>query len=274
MRSFAILTNSEKDPQGLFTDRVLSFLRARGAFAEAGRDVLPLREDTDCVIVLGGDGTVLRAARALLHTRIPLLGINLGTLGYLTETGPDGTEEALERLLTGEYITEERMMLRGQAFRGDRLLFDDTALNDIAVTRFGKLRMMHFMLHVNGKQLTRYNADGLVTATPTGSTGYSLSAGGPIVSPSAKLLIISPIAPHGLGSRSIVLPENDRIEIGIEQDRGGSDETASAYFDGEEAGRLQAGDRIVITKASECTHMIRLSDVSFLETLRQKMQSS
>ena len=164
-------------------------------------------EDTQCVLVIGGDGTLLQASRDLQEKNIPLLGINMGTLGYLAEVEESGVRDALDKLLADEYVVEERMMLEGAAFHNGKQILQDIALNDIVIGRQGRLRILDFRVYVNGEFLNASSADGIILSTPTGSTGYSLSVGGPIVSPEASLILISHIAPHTLNNRSIVLPE-------------------------------------------------------------------
>ena len=146
-----------------------------------------------------------------LTARFPLLGINLGTLGYLAEIDKESVFPALDCLMSGKYEIEPRMMLQGRAYRGNRLLAEDIALNDIVISREDGLRVIHLDNYVNGAYLNTYQADGIILSTPTGSTGYSLSAGGPIVSPAASLFVMTPLAPHTLNSRSIILPPENEI---------------------------------------------------------------
>ena len=279
LRSYYIITNRTKDPDGACTDRICRCLRAKGCTCLVREDERLIAEGTgdavipdgvECALVLGGDGTLLQASRSLSGCDLPLLGINLGTLGYLAEVEMQHVEDALDRLAEGAYYIEDRMMLRGRVFRGEQKLTEDEALNDIVVTRRGPLRIVDFTVYVNGTFLCSYRADGIIVSTATGSTGYSLSAGGPIVSPDADLMLLTAIAPHTLSSRSVILPDN--VEITVEM--GGSDpdrDVAEATFDGNMALQVQPGDRIRIVKAERRTRLIRISHQSFVEVTRSKM---
>lgn len=222
--------------------------------------------DIDCVVTLGGDGTLIRATSDLHEYDIPFIGVNLGTLGYLTEIERENLQEDICHLVNGETMIEERMMLCGQV--EGRAEF---ALNDVVVTREGNLRTIRFQIYVNGAYLHSYKADGMIISTPTGSTGYSMSAGGPIVEPTASLFIVTPICSHSLNSRSIVLSSEDVVEIVLGGGREGSVEKATVSFDGGASFVIQTGNRVKITKANKSMKLMKLSKVSFLETLSKKM---
>lgn len=235
-------------------------------------DARKIPDDVDCVLVLGGDGTLLQAARDLVERAIPLLGINMGTLGYLAEIDRKSIRPALDKLIAGQYIVEERMMLRGSAYHQNRRLLSDIALNDIVISRNGRMRVVDFNVYVDGVFLNSYSADGMIISTPTGSTGYNLSAGGPIVAPQASLMLLTAIAPHTLSSRPIVLPDDVEIMIEIGASHGTDMDGAEATFDGDTSVKLNAGDRIVITKSEQRTHLVKTKNTSFLEILREKMK--
>lgn len=186
--------------------------------------------------------------QGVVHCRIPLLGINLGTLGFLAEVDRQSVYQALDKLMRGDYEVEERMMLSGTVYRGNQVIGSDLALNDIVIGREGPLRVVRFKNFVNNEYLNSYNADGIILSTPTGSTGYSLSVGGPIVSPSGTMIIMTPIAPHTLNSRSIVFPAEDVITVEVGKGRHEDQEKAVAAFDGDAVIHLVTGDRIVIRK--------------------------
>ena len=266
MQKFEIITNTTKDPERVFEREVCRFLSERGAqfVTEKTEGFEP-----DCVLVLGGDGTVLRAAAGTWERRIPILGINLGTLGYLSEIEKENWQEALGQLLDGCYAVENRMMISG-SLNGTTLHFD--ALNDIVIARSGALRIMNFDVYVNGKFLNTYHADGMIVCTPTGSTAYNLSAGGPIVEPGAEMIVLTPICPHQINIRSIVLSALDRIEIVIGSTSRECSLEAEADFDGNERVELHTGDHFVIQKSDKTTRLVRLERRSFLETLHQKMR--
>ena len=238
MNHFYIITNGHKDYNLEKTNEIRKYLEKCGKkctvqVKEPGKeqgytDAAQIPEDVDCILVLGGDGTLLQAARDIMERDIPLLGINLGTLGYLAEIEESGIYGALNQLLEGGYEVEQRMMLAGRIVRGEihrkrhaenGYQQDETeksyALNDIAITRSGSLQIIRFRICVNGQFLNEYQADGVIVATPTGSTGYNLSAGGPIVEPKAELILITPISPHTLNTRSIILAPSDVVEIEI-----------------------------------------------------------
>ena len=272
MKTFYVISNKDKDPDGKFFEKIRSMFEERDVLVKRVFDGSNVEKDCDAVIVLGGDGTMLRAARHLYGTDIPLIGINTGTLGYLTEISDEKLTEGIDALANGNYRTEERMMLEGRVIRDGVELYKDVALNDVAIIRKGKLRIMRFINYVNGKMLSAFNADGVLVVTPTGSTGYSLSAGGPVISPDASIIAITAIASHTINTRSIILSDKDVVEIEIGADRTDNEYSAVACFDGEESITLKTGDRIEIKKADESTRMIKIFDDSFLDVLRAKMQ--
>ena len=266
MRKFEIITNTTKDPERAFEKEVCRFLSDNG-----GEWVTRRTEgfEPDCMLVLGGDGTVLRAASGTWDRKLPILGINLGTLGYLAETEKENWKEDLLQLMDGCYAVENRMMIAVHR-QGTQRQCD--ALNDIVIARTGALRIMSYDVYVNGKFLNTYHADGMIVCTPTGSTAYNLSAGGPIVEPGAEMMVLTPICPHQINIRSIVLSAKDRIEIVIGATSRESDLLAEADFDGNERVELHTGDRFVIEKSGKVTRLIKLERRSFLETLHKKMR--
>ena len=232
-------------------------------------------EDTQCILVLGGDGTLLQAARDVVHREIPMLGINLGTLGFLAEIDKTSIYTALDKLFADDYEIEERMMLTGTVWRGDKIIGQDVALNDIVISRVGPpLRVVGFNNYVNDGYLNSYNADGIIIATPTGSTGYSLSCGGPIIAPNAAMTVMTPIAPHTLNTRSLIFPEDDVITVELGEGRRQIQENGLASFDGDVEVPMSTGDRIVIKKASVSVKILKLNHLSFVEVLRQKMSNN
>ena len=274
MKKFLILRNSDKDRRGTFSKKVGDYLTDKGADCTYSTDAMDIDEDVECVIVLGGDGTMLRAAKKVVERGIPLMGINLGTLGYLAEVDRRDVYSALDHLLDDEYFIEERMMLKGTVYHNDEVIASDVALNDVVIVRQGRLRVVSFMNYVNDEYLNSYNADGIILSTATGSTGYSLSCGGPIVSPESKAILLTPISPHTLVTRSIILMSNDKITVLIGQGHEPGSAEASVSFDGDAYITVYSGDRIVVEKADKSTKIIKLSGVSFLEILRQKMAGS
>lgn len=277
MDSFYIITNLLKDKDLQITNEIRSYIETRGKRCvlcrkdESGH-IIPgtVPDDVQCALVLGGDGTLIRAVRDLGQRNLPLLGINLGTVGYLTDVELKDYRQALDRLFESDPIVEERMMLQGEFRDGLR----DVALNDIVLAREGKIRIVKFHLYVNGTLLNTYLADGVIISTPTGSTGYNLSAGGPVVEPTARLVVITPICSHALNTSSIVLSEEDVIELEICEGRYGKQEHVSLCFDGAEQTTLVTGDRVQIRKARETARLIKLGRESFLKTMREKMKGN
>ena len=281
MDKFYIITNSDKDKDFQITNEIVSYLKKNGkkcqvqqaerklegAYHYTNPELIP--EGTQCILVLGGDGTLLQAARDVVYRKIPMLGINLGTLGFLAEVNRQSIHAALDKLIADDYEIEERMMLTGTVWHGDKIIGQDIALNDIVIGREGPLRVVRFKNYVNDVYLNSYNADGIIIATPTGSTGYSLSCGGPIVSPNAAM---TPIAPHTLNTRSIIFPEEDVITVELGEGRRQVQEQGLASFDGDTEIPIVTGDRIVIQKASASVKILKLNHLSFVEVLRQKME--
>lgn len=299
MKHFLIYTNCHKDRGLAVTERIRGYLESRGQkctviLQDMAREQSPAKgclsaeghtytkeedrpgypEDAYCMIVLGGDGTMLQAAWDVRKAHIPLIGVNLGTLGYMTEVEPGCLEEALDRLMVGQASSESRMMLNGRVFYRDGRVTEDWCLNDIVISRCGALQVIKLNIFVNGQFLKEYSADGVIITTPTGSTGYNLSAGGPIAKPSARLIIMTPICPHTLSSRSIILSPEDVIEIEIPQGREGRRQQVTANFDGAHELSMSTGDRIRIVESEKTTEILSVNKISFLEVLHRKMRET
>lgn len=277
MERFYIITNQSKDRNNEVTMQIKAYLEEKGKCCllsqkDGEGNLIPdtVPENVDCALVLGGDGTLIRAARQLRGHSIPLLGINLGTLGYLTEIEVQNMQDAIDQLVSEIPVVENRMMLKG-TLPGK---MEDIALNDIVVTRLSGLCIIHFNIYVNGELLNDYQADGVIVSTPTGSTGYNLSAGGPIVEPEASMIVITPICSHALNTRSIILSDKDEIVIEIGEGKHGCNQKAGITFDGTDTMEIQTGDQVIIRKAEEETRFLKLSKISFLEILRRKMKGN
>jgi NAD+ kinase len=227
-----------------------------------------LAKKVDLLIVLGGDGTLLSAARVLHGHRVPILAVNLGGLGFLTSVTLDELYPLLDQVLAGKHEISERMMLEAEivheGVRGER----QSALNDAVITKAALARMLEFDVHVNGNHIGRYRADGLIVATPTGSTAYSLAAGGPIVHPDIDAFLITPICPHTLSNRPLVVPDSARVEINFEA----TQEPVYLTLDGQIGVQLQAKDRVVIMKSSSKVYLIRPPRKNYFEILRNKLR--
>jgi len=230
-----------------------------------------LVKSVDAVVVLGGDGTLLSMADAIgaAGVAVPILGINFGSLGFLTEVTLDEIYSALETTIAGTARIEDRMMLRATTTRGTQQMPSHVALNDVVVTKSAKARMTDLSVFVGDEFLTRVKADGLIVATPTGSTAYNLAAGGPIVDPHLDALILTPIAPHTLTNRPIVIPASSPVRVQpIMEER----DELYATFDGQAGFELKAGDTITIIRAERTLRLMRPTSRSYFDVLRQKLK--
>ena len=240
----------------------------------AERGVSIVESGADLVVSLGGDGTVLRAARVAHEADAPLLAVNLGTLGYLTEVDAADARSALDRIFAGDFEIEDRMMLDCSAScRGGTQRF--VGLNEVLVERSSRYRLVRLDVGVSGERLSTFNADGVIVATPTGSTAYALSAGGPIVSPRAQVLLVVPVSPHMIFSRAVVLSPTDTVDITIGTDPAvegeGRPQEASLVLDGALGCDLGAGDTVTVARHERPLRLIRMTGPRFLERLRSKL---
>ena len=275
MKKVCVIANAVKETAQERAEQVRIFFSERGIecvvllddFTEKTSYESVLRDDMECAVVLGGDGTLIHVARKLAEKKIPVFGINMGNLGFLTHADSGKAKAALEFLIAGEYCIEERMMLEasvdGQEF--------GTALNDVVLTRNGFSRIISVGIFVNGKPVCNYRGDGVIVATPTGSTGYNLSAGGPVVASKTELFLITPICPHSLSARSILLSAEDELHIVIKEEKKTQDEEAILTLDGQRAKDLAAEDTIVIRKSDKKAYFIQLDDNSFFDALHRKL---
>lgn len=284
MKHFFIITNSYKDKGLTLTKSMQGYIETRGGscgyYVSSGEgndhdgirpDMLP--QQLDLIFVIGGDGTLIRAARDTAAKNVPLIGINLGTLGYLCELEEATVFGAIDQIMEDQFMLEARMRLSGYVIQSGRQMKEQTALNDIVIHRSGALQLVSLVLYVNGQYLNTFDGDGVIVCTPTGSTGYSLSAGGPIVDPKARMILITPINSHTLNSKSIVIGAEDEVVVEIGARRHEGDEQVVVSFDGDHYARLDVGDRIVIRQAQEDCRILKLGKLSFLEILRKKMQT-
>jgi NAD+ kinase len=222
----------------------------------------------DILLVLGGDGTMLNAARLVEERRIPILGVNMGGLGFLTEASLDQLYPSLEKVFAGEYHLEERLMLRARIDRHGEYVAHATVLNDVVISKGTLSRMIEIQIAINGQFVTRLRGDGLIVSTPTGSTAYSLSAGGPIVNPSVQALILTPICPHTLTHRPLLIPSNVSLEVVLT----GKDEGAMTTFDGQVGVAMTQGDAVTMSASDHLTQLIRFPDRTYYDVLRRKLK--
>jgi len=276
-----VVVNTAK-PAALKTARAaVSFLRGRvGSLALQAHvaesfEMAEYRADdsevvhSDVVLVFGGDGTVLATSRKCAPAGTPMLPINLGRFGFLTEVIPDRLTDALERLLRGDFTIEERMMLRGELLRDGEPQQEELALNDLVVAHGSLVRVLHLAMQINGKYVTTYAADGIIVATPTGSTAYSLSAGGPLVHPALSVMLITPICAHTLTTRALLIPDNQEITLEVESAEG---ESVRVTVDGQIAIPMLAGDSIRVTRAPYSARLItQIGGDTFYEKLQTKL---
>ncbi|MBN1428888.1 MAG: NAD(+)/NADH kinase [Anaerolineae bacterium] len=221
----------------------------------------------DLIVVLGGDGSMLRVARMVAVQEIPIVGVNMGRLGFLSEMTPSNWQLILPKILAGQYWLEKRMMLHAQAWREDQLLGKHLALNDVVVSRGSLARVVWLKTQIDGDPLTTYTADGLILSTPTGSTAYALAAGGPILPPDLRNILVIPIAPHMSLNRAIVLPEGAVIRVSVR-----TDHQAILTVDGQFEVDLQDGDRIEVLASEHASNFVRTGKPTyFYHTLLDRL---
>lgn len=222
----------------------------------------------EMVVTLGGDGTVLRAARIVSQHGLSILAVNLGHLGFLAEVGPEEIQSAMERIEKEEFWVEERMMLEFSLKRNGKEVLSSLALNDVVVGRGSVARAVHLRTAVNGHPLATYIADGIIVATPTGSTAYSLAVGGPVIDPRLKNLLLTPIAPHLSPIGSLILPEDTQLTIEVE-----TDHAASLTIDGQVDVELKSGDQVVVKKSEHLCRLLRVQPPDyFYRTLQERLK--
>ena len=284
MKHFFIITNSYKDKDLMLTKSMQDYIETKGGrcgyYVSRGEendsdsvDVETLPDQLDLIFVIGGDGTLIRAARDTASKNVPLIGVNLGTLGYLCELEEATVFSAIDQIMEDQFMLEARMRLCGYVIQSGSPLKEQTALNDIVIHRSGALQLVRLVVYVNGQYLNTIEGDGVIVCTPTGSTGYNLSAGGPIVDPKARMILITPINSHALNAKSIVIGAEDEVVVEIGERRHEGDEQVVVSFDGDHCAKLDVGDRIVIRQAQEDCRILKLARLSFLEILRKKMQT-
>lgn len=230
-----------------------------------------LGQQSQLVIVIGGDGTLLSAARSLADFKTPILGINLGRLGFLVDVSPHDMLDVIEQVLSGNYKDERRFLLQAKVMRGNDELKSSYAFNDIVVHIRNVARMIDFSTYIDGVFVNEQRADGLVISTPTGSTAYALSSGGPLIHPSLKAMVLVPICPHTLSNRPIVISANSKVEIVINKN---NRSTPQVSWDGQFNFDLQPGDRILIERKSNDVHLIHPEFYDYFQILRAKLRWS
>lgn len=277
MKKIAVVTNHTKDVGLHVTRKLVTALNGKAAvymsdfYANSGLGVhfagSELYENADFVIVLGGDGTILRAAEPCGKLKIPIMGINLGRVGFMAEIEADEIETAVDRLLAGDYMLEERMMMRVNVRKAEETNAVYFALNDVVISK-PDAQMLSLELYREAEKINAYMADGVVVATPTGSTGYSLSAGGPVADPTMELFIATPLCAHMLSSRAAILPADRKILV-KRLDNG--NDKAVVTIDGQIKEHISRGEYIEIRKAEERVLLIKMGTQSFYDVLTHKL---
>jgi len=258
------------------TARDLSLWLAARGIAQAGEPVAsdeswdragsPL--DGDMIVVLGGDGTMISTARMIGERDVLVLGINYGSLGYLTDFRIEEMFPALEAIISGEYEIDRRVMLDAEHWRGDKMLVEGRVLNDVVVNKAALARIIDMNVRLNGLFVNTFRADGLIVSTPTGSTAYNLSAGGPIIYPSMNAVVLTPICPFTLTNRPIVVPDSAEIEVTLENENEG----VALSFDGQIGYPMAARDRIVIRKSRTTFNLVQPANRNYFDVLRDKLK--
>ena len=285
MKRIAIIPNNSKDIGLVNTKRLVEFLCKKSentcmelymenSYRVIGMNVnyIPpaeIYDKTDYVIVLGGDGTILQKAAECAKHHIPILGINLGKIGFMAEVEIEDMEHALDKFLADDFRIEKRMMIKAQIRRNGKVHFSFHALNDVVVSKPTGEKLICMELLTDGEEVNRYTADGLIIATPTGSTGYSISAGGPVVDPCMRLYVATPICAHMLSVRSAVLSSDKEIKISLDSEYGGSDAVVTA--DGDVQGYIKDTDEVIITESEYDFELVRIGGQSFYDTLIKKL---
>ena len=264
VHTVGLILNQKNAETARYAEQAVSYLKEKDVTAfDIQHD--PMQAAPDLIITFGGDGTLLNGARYAMQYDIPLLGINLGTVGFLTEEDPKKLEKALQAIIEGKYKIEERSLLEVCIPRTGETHY---ALNDTVITRGGYARLIRVEAFVNRKTFGVFTADGIIVATPTGSTGYSLSAGGPIVEPGVNCMIITPVCTHSMQHCPCIVSGESRIRLLLRPER---EQTAELQIDGQNRGMLETGDEIFVSGTEKKIRLIRLHSYDFFGLLRRKL---
>lgn len=286
MDKFLIVTNQDKDKDFRVTKEIQRYLIEKGRECQLAEslgganptetgytNINSIQENIDCVIVLGGDGTFIQTVRDFAGLDIPMVGVNMGTVGFLTTIEIEELHDGLDALVEGDYTIQNRMLLRGSVYRDGKRRQKSMAFNDVIVTRSGFSRLVELKIYVNDQLLDIYAADGVIISTPAGSTGYNLSAGGPVVFPETEMMIITPICPHSLSARSVVVSAQAKIKVEVGRRRKTQEEEALVTYDGDTVWDLKSGDVVEIARSSRMIPVVSVRQKSFCDILRNKMKN-
>lgn len=274
---FGIIANVKKDPDMIVTNKLKDCILDKGGEIEFVSNLMSMVkqqtslesvEKADVVFCLGGDGSFLKVARLIYSTNIPLVGINMGSLGFLTEVEIENISDSVEKIMNGNYSIEDRMMIETKIIRNNEVIAKDVAINDVVISRGALSRILHIKTYINDVFLDAFPGDGLIVSTPTGSTGYSLSAGGPMVDPDVEMIILSPICPHILYSRSFVATGDKVVKCEVDEDY---KHGAMVTVDGQIGHEIKGGDVIEVKKLNQCVKMLRINPMDFYHVLRTKL---
>ena len=279
-KSIGILTKPKFPEVKNTLHDVVSWLRARniGVILDAtsanllgeqgGSQENQLGSKADVLLVLGGDGTMLNAARIAGERSIPILGVNMGGLGFLTEVRLENLYPSLDRVFANDFVLDERLMLRTHIRRHGEIVAQGVVLNDVVISKGTVARMIELKIAIQGRFVTNLRGDGLIVSSPTGSTAYSLSAGGPIIDPAVQSLILTPICPHTLTHRPLIVPSNTEIDVTLTS----KDDGSMATLDGQVGVAITQGDTVVIQTAEHRTRLIRFPESNYYDVLREKLK--
>lgn len=286
MTKIGIIVNHSTRAAEVDIDKVCAYIEEKGGsfhrlkvrresaeLMENFTDITDLPKDADCVMVLGGDGTIIQAARELAETGVPILGVNLGTVGFLAEVELVHIYKAIDAVMAGRYKLEKRFMLKGSVIKDAKIVYEANALNDIVVARGNLVRAISTTVYIDGNPVSSLHGDGIIVTTPTGSTGYNLSAGGTIILPDAEVFGIHPICPHSLNSRGVITSSAAKIDIDVEWNKRSEPDEAIVSFDGNKGIRLMPGDKVSVMKSELTVPFLRINDFNFFESYRKKFLS-
>ncbi len=281
MKAVGIVTNKDKDKEFKFTKILASLIKKNGGQCYVTNDVAVLigahdkgldEQDvfkkSDIIVSLGGDGTFLKVARSAYKVDIPIIGVNLGSMGFLTEVEKKDMEQVVSLIIKGEYHVEKRMMLEAKILRKNCVIAEDIALNDIVISRGALSRILHVKTYINDTFVDIFPGDGLIVSSPTGSTGYTLSAGGPIVEPDIELIIVTPICPHILYTRSFITTGERSVKAIIDENY---KHEAMVTVDGQKGYEIRGGDEVLVYKSKHYIKLIRIKTRDFFNVLRTKI---
>ncbi len=278
-----VFVNEKRDNQFKVTKRVVENIKKYGmepvfpvadtAFSSVtgGFEEKPFPGDIQIAVSLGGDGTLLNTARLLFHYGIPVIGINLGTVGFLAEVEIHDIENAIRRIANHDYTLKNRMVLEANVIRNGNSVFNGIALNDVVVSRGGLSRIIRLKIFMDNQFIDSFPGDGVIISTPSGSTAYTLSAGGPIVQPEMQMMITTPICPHILYSRSFITSPDRELSIQINHDY---PDSAIITLDGQEGFDIMAGDRICVRKTNKEIQFVSMDNINFYDVLRAKIHNT